>query len=191
VLQYDEAKKVRGGPFDIVILDDSFQHWKIKADVQAVALTSWTASQKFYRDFTGELRHAQFAVWTKGEIRPDTRGLPLVRVRFELPKATGGRHWLITGLGDGVSVRDSLEKEGYAIERHLQFQDHARYEAGLIDEIVKSARASGCRIVLTGKDWVKWRELGVREDEVIHLEPRVVFLEGRDIWDRMLWAPSS
>jgi hypothetical protein len=48
------------------------------------------------------------------------------------------------------------------------------------------------KIALTGKDWVKWRELpGVAELEgksVFVLEPELDWQEGREEWNRLLWG---
>lgn len=188
--QYRKAVESHGRPFDVVILDDAFQHWKIEQDVRVVALTSSTRGERIFRDFQSALARADLVVWTKGDRAPESIGRPWAKVRFEIPKGSE-RLWLVTGLGDGLSVRDSLAKEGYSIDKHLQFPDHARYEEGVAKAILKSAREAGCRVALTGKDWVKWRELGILESQVLRLEPRVVFMEGRDVWDRALWASSS
>jgi hypothetical protein len=95
-----------GARFDLVILDDGFQHWKIRKDLEIVALTSRTPSDILYRDFTGAASGADLLVWTKGERAPEMpAGKPFIKVRFELPETAwrGVPIWLVTGVGDGAA----------------------------------------------------------------------------------------
>lgn len=53
--------------------------------------------------------------------------------------------------------------------------------------LLEAARKDGATLLLTGKDWVKWRELGVPREQVIVVEPAVHFKEGEEEWSRILW----
>lgn len=189
---YLGIKNKLGAAPDIVILDDGFQHWKIKKTVEIVAVTSASAEQQIFRDTLESLSRAHLVVWTKGDRRPEIpAGVPLARVRFKL--RTGDiqrKYWLVTGIAGGGEAVESARSAGYEILKHIEFADHARYGLPGVSEILAQARAAGCAIALTGKDWVKWRALGIARDEVEVLEPEVIFEEGRENWNRVLWERS-
>lgn len=180
---------------DLVILDDGFQHWSIQKDVEVVALTSATRGRVVFREWPGALKHAQLAVWTKGETRPESAGVPFARVRYRLAasQSASAECWLVTGVADGNSVKSLAEAAGYRITRHLSFRDHASYSEVWVEQSVRAADRAGARIVLTGKDWVKWRdmklvELGAWKSRITVLEPELEWVEGKDEWNRVLWG---
>ena len=195
VKQYQEVSDKTGRP-DLVILDDGFQHWKIKKDVEIVALTSMTPSKVLFRDSFRALRYSDLLVWTKGEQRPPVAlddSMARIRYRLDSPdrSSSGGPHWLVTGVADGVSVQQLAVKAGYQIVRHISFADHARYADAIVNELIESSLKAGVRIALTGKDWVKWREILAARPSVLSLisvlEPQVEWVEGREFWNRVLW----
>ena len=185
-----------GGKIDLVLLDDGFQHWKIKKDLEVVALTSATHRQTYYRDFYSALRFADVLIWTKGQVEPAWDQMHLkagairLKVRFEIPIAPAGgqSYWLVSGVGDPHSVELSVREAGYSIARHLSFTDHAQYTGEHIEKILKEATDSKCKVLVTGKDWVKWRALGIQGDRVVVLEPKVVFEQGYEQWTQKLWG---
>jgi tetraacyldisaccharide-1-P 4'-kinase len=78
---------------------------------------------------------------------------------------------------------------GYRVQKHVEFRDHAVYEQVMIRDLLRKSGASGCRLAITGKDWVKWRASGVTQAEVIVLEPELKFEEeARAVWNRVLWG---
>jgi tetraacyldisaccharide 4'-kinase len=190
------AVRARGLEIGLVILDDGFQHWKIKKDVEVVALTSFGPGEVAFRDSRRALEKADLLVWTKGERRPPMpEAKPWTRVRYRLapPRADQRGIWLVTGVADGKSVEELVRLSGYQVDRHISFPDHARYAEVMVQELVKNARRAGVGIAVTGKDWVKWREIaGVREGVgpglVMALEPELEWQEGREKWNRALWG---
>lgn len=187
VKQYERAKKEAGVAFDLVILDDGFQHWKIRKDLEVVAVTSAKRTELLHRDWPRALSRADLVVWTKGDTENGHGSR--VRVQYELPPPLfSGPVWLVTGLAHDKAALKTIREAGYSVQRHVSFPDHARYSQPVVEELLESARRNGCQIVLTGKDWVKWKELGVSRAQVQVLEPELKFLEGRELWDRKLWG---
>jgi tetraacyldisaccharide 4'-kinase len=190
------ADRVRGfrkasseNGFDLAILDDGFQNWKIRKDVEIVAVTSGDSSERVHRDFGSQLARADLVIWTKGEHQPDTWGRPLAQVRFELPRASTDRAvWLVTGVADATHVRETASSAGYRVSRHIELPDHAGYSRGKIEAWIESAEKDGAGIATTGKDWIKWRALGIEPARVIVLEPKLRFVSGRESWEKILWG---
>ncbi len=189
VRQFRNISKKSPSKVDLVILDDGFQHWRIQKDLEIVALTSAKPGQVPFRDFYRSLKYADLLVWTKGNQRPDSCGKPMVRVKYELPSApTVDSHWLITGIADSQSAALLARQSGYRVTQHISLKDHTRYEKIWIQETLKAASLNHSKIALTGKDWVKWRDLGIQQSEVIVIEPKLVFIEGQEVWSRILWG---
>lgn len=190
IMQFKRVTALLGRPPDLVVLDDGFQHWRVYKDVEVVAVTSRRRGEMLFRDWPRALERASVVVWTKGATPPDPRGRPLVRVRLALDPPEDPRRslWIVTGVGDGRSVVDAAQASGYRIQRHVSFADHFAYREKQADELIRKAAASGCQIALTGKDWVKWRGLGIAASEVVVLEPKIVFEEGQASWEKALWG---
>ncbi|OFZ22441.1 MAG: tetraacyldisaccharide 4'-kinase [Bdellovibrionales bacterium GWB1_55_8] len=190
IRQFRRAQE-SGAEIDLVILDDGFQNRRIRKDLEIVAVTSASPWKVLHRDSKSALAHADLLVWTKGETLPDSDGsaAPMVKVRFAVTgPEKAGPVWLVAGVADGESVLTSARQAGYEISRSFLFPDHAIYTDQQVREILGTARRTGKRVALTGKDWVKWREFGVRPDEVIVLEVVVEFVSGRESWVRALWG---
>jgi tetraacyldisaccharide 4'-kinase len=173
----------------LIILDDGFQHWKIKKDLEIVALTSASRNKSLFRDWSNALKHADLVVWTKGIKIPDGLRNPDVKIRYQLLTAVPEFPvWLITGVADGNSVYDSMVEAGFRVVKHSSFPDHARYEPKMIHGMLEEALREGWRVALTGKDWVKWRSLGVLRERVVVLELELIFERGQEIWIQKLWG---
>lgn len=184
-------------PVELVILDDAFQGHRLGRDLDIVALTSATRAERIFRDWAGALRSAQLLVWTKGDRLPSARlaapEVPLVRVRFRLPKPDFSRPiCLVTGLADGGFARRSAEAAGYQIAQHISFPDHARYAETVMRPLLERVLRQGLQVAVTGKDWVKLRELGsvaTARPAVLVLEPELVMgPEDNQVWNRVLWG---
>ena len=189
IKQFNEVMFLTQNKIELVILDDGFQHWKIKKNLEILALTSKTRFNALFRDWSFMIRKAQLVVWTKGERAPRAWGRPTAQVKFQIAPPKGSRkYWFVTGIADPKEARLTAEKAGYSVEKHVRFPDHARYEETSVRAILASARAASCSVLVTGKDWVKLRAIGFSESEVEVLEPTVHFQKGKDDWDRLLWG---
>jgi lipid-A-disaccharide synthase len=181
---YQEVSRQLGRQPDWVILDDGFQHWKIHKDVEIVAVTSWTRAQAFFREWASALKYADLLIWTKGNVRPKSYEKPMVKLGFYLQSPTVETSLgliLITGLGDPESARKAVLQAGYRIEKHLSFSREMAWN------IFSNLKNSGLRLAMTGKDWVKWREFGIPQAEVLVFEPELIFEEGLEVWEQVLW----
>ena len=186
MIQFQKAQSRSKKDFDLVILDDGFQHWKIKKDIEVLAMTSHRPWNVLFRDFRCAAKRADLVVWTKGDFPPFPHGKAWIRTEYRLLKGSGDC-WLVTGVGDAAFVKKTATEAGYEIKEHIFFPDHARYEADEVNQIIADAKEDGCRVATTGKDWVKWKQLQVNPSDVIVLEPQIVFAQGKEYWDRMLW----
>jgi len=194
VEQYQRLIEKVGRSPDLVILDDGFQNHQIVKDVEIVALTSAQWSRVFFRDSWSELQAADLLVWTKGPVLPEfsqwQSQKPWARIQFELPLASApsGSYWLFTGIAGSEAAYQLALQSGYHLVRHTSLEDHVQYDAENVRSYLLQAEKLGIRIALTGKDWVKWRALGVSPERVTVLEPKITWVEGRESWERVVWA---
>jgi tetraacyldisaccharide 4'-kinase len=181
------------GSIDLVVLDDGFQHHRLFKDLEVVALTSSRWGERLFRDFQCALKGAHLVAWTKGDRRPDPKGRPMVRFRMEIPNVESQQaHLLVTGLADGNYAKGSAERAGYRIAKHLRFRDHARYAPAVTQAIFEEARTDGLKLMMTGKDWVKWRQVMSISQKSVPIEviEPAVQLDASDekIWNQVIWG---
>ena len=173
---------------DLVILDDGFQHWKIKKDLEIVVLTDAEPEQTLHRDFRSALKFADLIVTTKGATISTAK--PFVQFEQSLsgPSDPSQKYWLVTGIADGSSARAMIERSGYQIIHHDCLKDHEQYTEDSVRNYLEAAQKKSLKIALTGKDWVKWKDCGVSKNEVEVLEPQLKLKKGAHEWARVLWG---
>jgi tetraacyldisaccharide 4'-kinase len=185
---YARAKTARGSDFDLVILDDGLQHFRIARDLDVIALTSKTWGQILHRDFKTIIARADLLVWTKGKHPPRVK-TPLVKTHFSLPRVSQATEvWLITGVADPAQVEASVLEAGYRLQTHVVFPDHEPFEKQAALKLLERCKDAGAQLAMTGKDFVKWKTWLGENPSVIVLEPEIKFLENRALWDQLLWG---
>lgn len=193
ILQFDQLQSAAalrtGRGFDLVILDDALQHWKILCDRYVIAVTDSEFGEQIFRESFSVVRSQDLVVLTKGADFPaELRDHPLrahIRYRLGTPRPNR-RYRFVAALGDPERARESLIAAGFPIQGMTVFPDHYEFKAVEVERILGEASELSETILLSGKDWVKWRALGVREDQVDVVEPEIEFLAGEDVWRRFL-----
>ena len=178
-----------GRQFDIVILDDAYQHWKIRADRYVLAVTDAKFGERVFRDDYTSICPDDFVVLTKGEVFPEALASHPNRIRARYRMKPGNpklRYRFIAAIGDPERARASLREAGYAIYDMTVFPDHHPFALSEVERMIEEAYSTGDTILLSGKDWVKWRSLGVRADAVEIVEPEIDILEGETLWRGLL-----
>jgi tetraacyldisaccharide 4'-kinase len=193
-----ELERRRARPFDLVLLDDAFQHWKIACDLSVVAVTDAVFGERFFRESYAAISPRDLVVLTKGAEFPSALAdhPRRVRARFHVAGADPKtRYHFVAALGDPDRARATLVEQGFRIEETNSFPDHHAFDALETDQILAQARAAGRRVLLTGKDAVKWQALGVPSAEIQVVEPTIEIVEGEAEWRKALWddspAPAS
>lgn len=65
----------------------------------------------------------------------------------------------VCGIGDPASFLGALRRHAARLTAQHVFPDHHRYSAAEVTALLACARDAGAAVVLTEKDWVKWRAL--------------------------------
>lgn len=193
VVQFEKLQSVasiRGErQFDLIILEDGFQNLKIKKDLDIVAITSEEFGNKLFRDKTSALQKNNLVILTKGDEFPQSLNaeIPRAIVKYKYPKPSMDRYLFVCALADPFLARESLLKAGFKIQSMASFADHHPYTADEVRVLLKEAEGQGWKVLLTGKDWVKWKDLGVLENLVTVVEPEIEFVSGENIWNQIVW----
>jgi len=179
---------------DVCFLDDGFQHLQIKRDLDIVLVTSNTMSDQVFREFSGALKEADLIFWTKGESRvylPDTA----IEVKWDAEESvkTQLSHKnvvLVCAVGQPQSVETFLKRFSARVVKRFVFEDHHAYRAKNAEEIWSEVE-EGQSLVLTGKDWVKWKRIDPSADakrqdgQLIVIEPKPFFSsEDKKKWEQ-------
>ncbi len=195
VQQYCNLLQTQGRSPDLVILDDGFQNHQFVKDVEIVALTSARTKDTYFRDSWSALDTADLLIWTKGEILPEfarwQAQKPWAHVQFELTMSPSDQAlWMITGIAGSQQAHSSALQSGYRVVKKTALADHFAYTGEQIQRFLSEAEQEGVRVAVTGKDWVKWRELGAPREKVTVLEPQLRWVYGRENWEKVVWATS-
>lgn len=189
-VQQFERVKQRAQKTDLVLLDDGFQHWKIQKDLEILTATSADPQETFYRDWPAQAEYADLIALTKGDRLPFQTNRPFVKISYKVVNPPPGKAdiWLVCGVADPASVRNSLTRAGWLIRREVFLRDHASFQAADVARWMREASSSGSRVAITGKDWVKWQALGIVRSDIVVIEPELVFESGREQWEKVLWG---
>ena len=167
----------------LVILDDGYQHRKIKRDAD-ILLTEY--KDPFFSDLVlpaGRLREfragagradavivtktpagakqldaASFYKYTKKKINISYTGIQygLFRNEKDSIDLLGEKIVLVTGIANPFPLLEYLNTKGIHIVKHIPFKDHYMYTDADIHAIESISNANdGLKILTTEKDWVK------------------------------------
>lgn len=181
------ANRYRAGLFavkelqpDVFILDDGFQHLRLKRDLDILLLDARrplaggrTLPAGFLREPAGAVQRADLIVYTrcapglapepvaqKPACRSSHRLTGLVPLgggaRAGLESAAGARVTAFSGIADPAGFFDLLESNGVRLTATLAFPDHASYGEAEIAAICRLRDASRSTVLITTeKDAVK------------------------------------
>ncbi len=184
-----QVAQLSGRQFDLVILDDAFQHWKIKCDQYVLVVTDAQIGERVFRDDFDSVRNEDLVFLIKGKEFPEAlmNHERKVKAHFQIPPPTGKKNYrFVAAIGDPERAKKSFLESGYRIVEMTVFPDHHTFTLSEIDRILSEASALSQTVLLSGKDWVKWRALGATESQVEVIEPEIEIDEGFVHWNALL-----
>jgi tetraacyldisaccharide 4'-kinase len=193
---------------DVLLLDDGFQHRRLRRDLDIVLIAAdhWTTVRRRlprgpWREGIGALRRAGVVIVTRktgsaqsavdlADSLTAQSGRPAAVARLEPggwrapetlrdgPTAATGHAVLVTAVADWRAVSAHAGQAGSRIDEALVFDDHHDFDAADAERI---RRFAGARpVVCTEKDWVKLRAL-LPASQLRVLRLRVAFERGEDM----------
>jgi len=187
IIHVENPDRVRGAGdaigrgADVIVLDDAFQHWRIRRDLDLVTIDATRPfgfgrllPRGLLREPVGALRRAGVIVVTRADA-VDRETLAGLRTRLERiapgvpvavtrhapldpPDLAGRRVLAVSGVGHPAAFEATLERLGAKSVVGCRFRDHHAYDAADLDRM--RAAAEGVDLVVTtAKDEVKLRPL--------------------------------
>jgi len=173
--RYENAKEallrleqIEGVKPDLFILDDGFQHRKIKRDLDLVVISRNQKHQSLIpfgklREPVSSLERAQgFIISSKLDSRQELDielppNKPVFEFEFEveLPPSKENRWVLISAIGDPASFKRLVIGAGGEVVGSYELRDHDYYTDDQINAWMKEAEGKNARLLVTEKDWVK------------------------------------
>lgn len=173
---------------DVVLLDDGFQHFAIRRELD-VLVHDFSVRWPILRDLPNALKKARLRIAMSEVPLAWQDAGPWVKARYQLKGVTDAvdrieplpkKALAFCGIGNPSRFRKSLEAAGVAVVGFKNYRDHAAYDAKVARELVgwkNAQRESGLPLLTTLKDYVKLATLIESQGGVPGFEPMWVNLE--------------
>lgn len=209
----EEAARLVVEKADLLLLDDGFQHMRVKRDLNLL-LVDATRPGDLHAPPAGRLREslraasrADAVLVTRGNARdlpgallPHIEGKPVMGVNFEWGKAAQngsvGVPWnklaekralAFAGIGNPPAFFSQAAGKGLQIAAERTLKDHAEPDTSTLNAILEEGAALGVEFFLTTeKDAVKWLPLWPDEVPLVFPRLRVRFEDTDGDLDRLL-----
>ena len=163
---------------DVIIVDDGFQHLKLKRDLDIVLIdASLGMKDKVLpsgrlREPYCSLKRANIVLFTKSDgmtsdEKNDLRNSvlcinPMLKVFFSTvnfmtsSSITGKKVFPVSAIYNPAHFHRKIKESGAVFERYMAFSDHHGFNKKIVDMVLKEAKSNEAEfIVVTSKDWVK------------------------------------
>jgi tetraacyldisaccharide 4'-kinase len=204
------AESARAAGASVVVLDDAFQHRRLRRDLDIVLISveRWSDAARLlprgaWREPPAALRRAGLVVCVRKTPveEASTRLAASMRASAERPvmrvhlRTSGweqddapvpppvGPCVLVAGLADVGLFTANARAAGAAVSAELLFPDHHEYDDGDVERI--RSVAAGRPVIMTAKDWVKLRG-HIDASRAWVLTQEVVIEEGGELLDTAL-----
>ena len=188
---------------DVVLMDDGFQHRKVKRDFDIITISSNDSASNYYLLPLGRLREplknikrAQMVIYTKTDnflYQPSMsiiekfykNALEFSMEKFALMKVHQDGYkktfppeesvFAFCGIGEPESFFKSLDKFDIKLGGKRIFKDHQDYTSQIINELSNQVKASSCKsVITTEKDLVKLSNLFIKDFDVYILKIELI-----------------
>lgn len=203
------AKRASEDGRGIIIIDDGFQHRKLRRDVNIVCLdgnnpfgNGFLLPSGRLREPIKSLRRADIIIVIDGPSEipgimaripqriPVFRGkknvTSVVSLQGDTISLKGSKVLAFCGLANPRSFRASLLETGCDIAELIEFGDHHRYRSPDLERLVRKCKENNAEYIVTSlKDAVKLEKIWPRDHAIYYLEIRIE-LDRKDEFFRLI-----
>jgi tetraacyldisaccharide 4'-kinase len=171
---------------DYILLDDSYQHLKVKHDYDFVVFNSgfgigngFVLPAGLLREFISSLKHVTAIIWNQLDEKHIpaellNSGKEIIKFSYEatglydthdrlvdLTEINRGRNALLSGIGYPEGFERSARDYGIHFEKHFRLSDHFDYQDSTFRERISKAITDTQlnSLIITEKDFVKLQQL--------------------------------
>tara|TARA_X000000950_G_C13912466_1_gene659536 strand:+ start:3910 stop:4848 length:939 start_codon:yes stop_codon:yes gene_type:complete len=177
--------KLNKSSFDIAILDDGLQDYKIKKDVNIVC---FNANQLIgnglvlpsgpLRENLSTLKNVDIVVINGKKVKSFekkilkiNKNLNIFYSSYEpvnLEQFRNKRLLAVAGIGNPENFFKLIENNNLKIDKKLVYPDHHKFSKKEVQSIIKEAKRKDCQIIMTEKDYFKIKDY--KEDSIKYLK---------------------
>ncbi len=187
----DGIKEAEKKKFDSVILDDGFQDYKIKKDINILCFNQnqligngLIVPSGPLRENISSLKNANIILINGKENKDFEKKIfninnnlkifysyykPINIERFRNKKL-----FAIAGIGNPENFFQLIEKNNLYIEKKLVFPDHYQFTKTEIENIINKAKNINCQIIMTEKDYFKIKDYDVNDIDYLKVTLEVI-----------------
>ena len=167
--------------FNVAILDDGFQDYKIKKDLNIVCFSQdqligngFVIPSGPLRESLNSLKRANI-ILINGEkdhqfekkILKINKNLKIFYAKYKpinIEKFKDKNLLAVAGIGNPQSFFKLLEKNNLIIKKKIIYPDHYEFTDYEIQNIIKEAKNDNCKIIMTEKDYYKVKHFNISMD---------------------------
>lgn len=166
--------------YDVVILDDGFQDYAIKKNINIICFNQ---NQKIGNGLlmpSGPLREGLRSLQSANIIiingeKNDEFEKKILDINknlkiyysnyrpFEFENLKSKKIFAIAGIGNPKNFFKLIENEGLRIEKQFYFPDHYKFKKNELEKIVQESNEKNCQILMTEKDYFKVKHFNLKE----------------------------
>ena len=176
----DALNELNNSNYDIVILDDGLQDYKIKIDLKIVCFNQnqligngFVLPAGPLREGLDALKETQIVIINGVRDEKFEKKLLMINKNLEiyysyykptnLEEFADKRLYAIAGIGNPENFFQTIEKNNLKIEKKLIFPDHYQFSKKEVENILDEAERKNYQIVTTEKDYYKIKHFNLNK----------------------------
>ena len=172
--------------FDTVILDDGFQDYKIRKNLNIICFSKQLLGNGMLipsgplRESIDSLKHAHIVIINGVQNLDFEKKLLRVNnevsvfyskyILIDIEKYKGKKLLVIAGIGNPENFFELIEMQNLNIEKKLIFPDHYQFSKSEILNIINEAKKNNYQVVMTEKDYYRVKDYNLPEVQYIKVK---------------------
>ena len=186
--------------FDTVILDDGFQDYKIKKNLNVVCFNNQLLGNGMLipagplRESVDSLKSAHIII-INGDQNIDferklleiNNEISIFYSRYQLidiEKYRGKKLFVVAGIGNPENFFELIRSQNLNIIKELSFPDHYQFSKSEILNIINDARKNGYQVVMTEKDYHRVKDYNFTE--IHYMKVKLEIAEKKEFLNKVL-----
>ena len=186
--------------FDTVILDDGFQDYKIKKNLNIVCFNNQLLGNGMLipagplRESVDSLKSAQIIIINgdqniefERKLLEINNEISIFYSRYQLidiEKYRGKKLFVVAGIGNPENFFELIRSQNLNIIKKLSFPDHYQFSKSEILNIINEARKNGYQVVMTEKDYHRVKDFNFTE--IHYIKVKLEIAEKKEFLNKVL-----
>ncbi len=176
--------------FDVAILDDGFQDYSLKKDLNIICFSSkqllgngFVLPSGPLRETLDSIKRAKIIVINgdknkifEQKLLSVTNNIKIFYSKYmplNIDKVKNKNIFAFAGIGNPENFFDMLTKSGFNVKKTLTFPDHYEYKQSEIQSIIDEAKKNGFQALTTEKDYYRIKHLNLNSLEYLKVDLKI------------------